>query len=227
MSELKELFNDIKNVFKSEGINVENESKEFAETTQELAEETKEETTEETKEKFEDVVLADGTIAQVEPDVTIGAAVVVEVDGELLPAPDGDHELSDGRKISTEAGVIVAVEEAEEAPEVEEEAETEEEEEMSAPLTEAQEREAKKIIESVVTERVFSMEATLNEENNELKKEIKTLKDSFAKLLELTEKLISEPVKNAVVKRNSAFKALKKENKKDIITILKNKNIIN
>ena len=226
MSELKELFNDIKSIFKSEGVDIEENSENIATTTEEFTEESKEETTEETvKEKFEDVVLADGSVAQIEPDVSLGAAVVVDVDGELLPAPDGDHELADGRVISTEAGVIVAVEEAEEAPEVE--AEEEEEEEMSNTLTEAQEREAKKIIESIVTERVFGMEATISEENNELKAEIKTLKDSFAKLLELTEKLINEPAKEAVVKRNSAFKALKKENKKDIISILKSKKIIN
>lgn len=226
MSELKELFNDIKSIFKSEGVDIEENSENIATTTEEFTEESKEETTEETvKEKFEDVVLADGSVAQIEPDVSLGAAVVVDVDGELLPAPDGDHELADGRVISTEAGVIVAVEEAEEAPEVE--AEEEEEEEMSNTLTEAQEREAKKIIESIVTERVFGMEATISEENNELKAEIKTLKDSFAKLLELTEKLINEPAKEAVVKRNSAFKALKKENKKDIISVLKSKKIIN
>lgn len=226
MSELKELFNDIKSIFKSEGVDIEENSENIATTTEEFTEESKEETTEETvKEKFEDVVLADGSVAQIEPDVSLGAAVVVDVDGELLPAPDGDHELADGRVISTEAGVIVAVEEAEEAPEVE--AEEEEEEEMSNTLTEAQEREAKKIIESIVTERVFGMEATISEENNELKEEIKTLKDCFAKLLELTEKLINEPAKEAVVKRNSAFKALKKENKKDIISVLKSKKIIN
>jgi len=226
MSELKELFNDIKSIFKSEGVDIEENSENIATTTEEFTEESKEETTEETvKEKFEDVVLADGSVAQIEPDVSLGAAVVVDVDGELLPAPDGDHELADGRVISTEAGVIVAVEEAEEAPEVE--AEEEEEEEMSNTLTEAQEREAKKIIESIVTERVFGMEATISEENNELKAEIKTLKDSFAKLLELTEKLINEPAKEAVVKRNSAFKSLKKENKKDIISVLKSKKIIN
>lgn len=226
MSELKELFNDIKSIFKSEGVDIEENSENIATTTEEFTEESKEETTEETvKEKFEDVVLADGSVAQIEPDVSLGAAVVIDVDGELLPAPDGDHELADGRVISTEAGVIVAVEEAEEAPEVE--AEEEEEEEMSNTLTEAQEREAKKIIESIVTERVFGMEATISEENNELKEEIKTLKDCFAKLLELTEKLINEPAKEAVVKRNSAFKALKKENKKDIIGVLKSKKIIN
>lgn len=226
MSELKELFNDIKSIFKNEGIEVESNSKAIAETTENFTEKTTEETTEEKTEKFEDVVLEDGTVAQIEPDVSLGAAVVVEVEGELLPAPDGDHKLSDGRVISTEAGVIVAVEEAVEEPVVEEEAE-EEEEEMSTPLSEAQERQAKKIIESVVTESVFGMEATLSEENNDLKKEINNLKESFAKLLELTEKLIEEPSSNAVVKRNSAFKALKKENKKDIIDILKNKNIIN
>lgn len=223
MSELKELFNEIKSIFKTEGVDIENDSKEFAET----PENNVEETNEPVKEKFEDVVLADGTVAQVEPEVVVGAAVVVEVDGELLPAPDGKHELSDGRVISTEGGVIVEVEEVEEEeaePEVE--AETVEEEEMSSPLSEAQEREAKKIIESIVTERVFGMEATLSEENNELKTEINNLKESFSMLLNLTEKMLEEPTKEEVVKRPSSFKALKKENKKDIISILKSKKII-
>jgi len=223
MSELKELFNEIKSIFKTEGVDIENDSKEFAETTENNVEES----TETVKEKFEDVVLADGTVAQVEPEVVVGAAVVVEVEGELLPAPDGKHELSDGRVISTEGGVIVEVEEAEEETEPEVEAETVEEEEMSSPLSEAQEREAKKIIESIVTERVFGMEATLSEEFNELKKDVTNLRESFAKLLELTEKLLVEPTKDAVKKRNSAFKAFKKDTKKDIISVLKSKKIIN
>lgn len=222
MSELKELFNEIKSIFKTEGVDIENDSKEFAETPENNVEETKEPV----KEKFEDVVLADGTVAQVEPEVVVGAAVVVEVDGELLPAPDGKHELSDGRVISTEGGVIVEVEEVEEEEEPEVEAESVEEEEMSSPLSEAQEREAKKIIESIVTERVFSMEATISEENRKLEDEVKNLKESFSMLLNLTEKMLEEPTKEEVVKRPSSFKALKKESKKDIISVLKSKNII-
>ena len=222
MSELKELFNEIKSIFKTEGVDIENDSQEFAETTENNVEET----TETVKEKFEDVVLADGTVAQVEPEVVVGAAVVVDADGELLPAPDGRHELSDGRVISTEGGVIVEVEEAEEEAEPEVEAESVEEEEMSSPLSEAQEREAKKIIESIVTEKVFGMEATISEENNELKEEINNLKESFSMLLNLTEKMLEEPTQSEVVKRPSSFKALKKENKKDIISFLKSKNII-
>lgn len=227
MNELKELFNDIKSIFKNEGIEVEAKSEVQTETTETEQTEVSEETVESTTEKFEDVVLADGTVAQIEPEVVVGAAVVVEVEGELLPAPDGEHELSDGRKIVTEAGVVVEVVEVEEeeAPEVE--AEEEEEAEMSAPLTESQEREAKKIIESIVTERVFGMEATLSEEFTELKNDIANLKESFAKLLGLTEKLLVEPTKEAVKKRSSAFKALKKESNNDIIKILKSKKIIN
>lgn len=222
MSELKELFNEIKSIFKTEGVDIENDSKEFAET----PENNVEETNEPVKEKFEDVVLSDGTVAQVEPEVVVGAAIVVDVEGELLPAPDGKHELSDGRVITTEGGVIVEVEEADEEEQPEVEAEADEEEQMSSPLSEAQEREAKKIIESIVTERVFSMEATISEENRNLEDEVKNLKESFSMLLNLTEKMLEEPTKEEVVKRPSSFKALKKENKKDIISVLKSKNII-
>ena len=223
MSNLKDLFNDIKNVFKEEGIETDTETK--VETT---TNETETNTNEVVTEKFEDIVLEDGTVAQVEPSVSVGSAVVVAVDDELLPAPDGEHILSDGRKIVTEGGVIVAVEDAEEMPEVEEEVAEEVEEEMEneKPFTEAQEREAKKIIESIVTERVFSMETTISVDNEELKKQVAKLTTAFSGLLELTEKLIAEPTKDAVKKTKSGFSKLK-SNKRDIINTLKNKNIIN
>ena len=97
---------------------------------------------------------------------------------------------------------------------------------IPAHVTEAQEREAKKIIESIVTERVFSMETTITVENEDLKKQVEKLKTGFNSLLELTEKLIAEPTKDAVKKSKSGFAKLKK-NKKDIIEVLKSKNIIN
>lgn len=204
MNHLKELFNEIKDVFKSEGVEVDTEP--TAETTNETTNETAEttETSETLTEKFEDVVLEDGTVCQVEPEVTVGAAVVCEIEGELLPAPDGTHILSDGRQIVTEAGVIVEVIEAEEEA-AEEVVEENPEEEMAKPLSEAQEREAKKIIESIVTERVFSMEATLSVENETLKNEIKAIKTAFNKLLDLTEQLMSEPKKEAINKPKDAW----------------------
>ncbi len=235
MNDLKTLFQDIKNIFKEEGVDT-TDTKEVleatieAEETKEVVEETTEETTKEemaeaVKEKFEDIVLADGSVAVAEPDVSLGAAVVVSVDDEMVPAPDGNHELADGRVITTEGGVITAIEEAEAEEPM---ADDEEEEEMNIekPLNEAQEREAKKIIESIVTERVFSMEATLSEENEELKNKVAKLETAFKGLLELTEKLVEKPTTETAKKKRSGFAKLKKD-KKDIIEVLKNKNIIN
>lgn len=85
-----------------------------------------------TEEAFVDAKLIDGTIIRYE-SLEIGAALsVVGEDGEIVAAPDGQHELESGEIVRTEEGVIVEVLEPE-AEEVEEEAKDEEkEEEMSA-----------------------------------------------------------------------------------------------
>ena len=84
-----------------------------------------------TEEAFVDAKLVDGTIIRYE-SLEIGAALsVVGEDGEIVAAPDGQHELESGEVVRTEEGVIVEVLEPE-AEEVEEEAEDEKEEEMSA-----------------------------------------------------------------------------------------------
>jgi hypothetical protein len=225
MNEAKQLFQDIKSIFVKEGVDVEKqEMNTDPETVVNEAETTTEETPETVTEKFEDITLADGSVAQVEPDVSLGAAMVVQIDEELLPAPDGEHELSDGRIVTTESGIIVDIKEVEETPEMEEE---EEEMEKESPFTEAQEREAKKIIESIVTERVFGMESTLAEETELLKNDIIDLKNAFHKLVELTEKLVNEPTTESLKKNKSGFQNLKKDKKTDLIEKLKSKNIIN
>ena len=84
---------------------------------------------EKTAEAFVDAKLVDGTIIRYE-SLEIGATLsVVGEDGEIVAAPDGQHELESGEVVRTEEGVIVEVLE----PEAEEEAKDEEkEEEMSA-----------------------------------------------------------------------------------------------
>ena len=86
---------------------------------------------EKTAEAFVDAKLVDGTIIRYE-SLEIGATLsVVGEDGEIVSAPDGQHELESGEIVRTEEGVIVEILEPE-AEEVEEEAEDEKEEEMSA-----------------------------------------------------------------------------------------------
>ena len=192
------MFEEIKDIFKSEGVQVE----------------TTKETTEDKKEKFEDVVMADGTVAQIEPEVIIGAAVVVIQDEELIPAPDGDWELSDGRIITTEDSIIVEIVEIETEPESIAEAEDEErdveevEEELDKGLlTEDQQRQAKKIIKSIITEKVFSKEDT-NIMNEEFSSRISKLEKSFESLLKLVEYLVAEPTKKKVNKAKNGFSTL-------------------
>ena len=84
-----------------------------------------------TEEAFVDAKLVDGTIVRVEPALEIGASVaVVGEDGEVVPAPDGEHELESGEVVRTEGGVIVEIMTPEpveeEAEEVEEEMASEE-----------------------------------------------------------------------------------------------------
>jgi len=217
MDNVKQLFQDIKNVFKTEGVDVE---------TKETTTEPTPEPTETVEEKFEDVTLADGSIAQVEPDVSLGAAMVILVDDALVPAPTGDYELADGRVVSVEDGVIVAVaepelEEIEEAPA--EEVVEEEVMENDKPFTDEQRREAKKIIESIVTEKHFASEKATNKINAE----IVALKEAFKSLVEITEQIASDPATKTAKKNNSGFSHLKNKKKKDLIENLKSKNIIN
>ena len=104
-----------------------------------------------TEEAFVDAKLVDGTIVRVEPALEIGASVaVVGEDAEVVPAPDGEHELESGEIVRTEGGVIVEILE----PEVEEEAKDEDkEEEMAAEEVAAFDPEAFKldIMDSVAT----------------------------------------------------------------------------
>jgi propanediol utilization protein len=62
------------------------------------------------KEIFVDAVLEDGTKIKIEgEEVVEGAKVVVVTEEGSIPAPDGVHIVSDGSKVETKDGVIVAI----------------------------------------------------------------------------------------------------------------------
>ena len=86
-----------------------------------------------TSESFVDAKLVDGTIVRYE-SLEIGATLsVVGEDGEIVSAPDGQHELESGEIVRTEEGIIVEILEPE-AEEVDEEAEEVEEEMAATPF---------------------------------------------------------------------------------------------
>ena len=72
MNEAVKLFQDIKSIFKSEGVEIET-TKMTKEKPTETDEVVTDEIKETVKEKFEDITLADGSLAQVEPEVSLGS----------------------------------------------------------------------------------------------------------------------------------------------------------
>lgn len=161
--------------------------------------ETKDEAKEEVKkefdrEKFEDVSLLDGTVIMVEPALEVGAAVVAMDDEIPVPLPVGEYELNDGRiLVVVEAGVIDAINEATIEEEVIEE---ELNEEVKTESTD-KEREARRVIESIVTEKVFALEEKFKKQIEDLTtalSEEKKERTEFSKeSLELISKIGNEP----------------------------------
>lgn len=172
------------------------------------------------KEKFVEANLEDGTLVNIEPDLELGAAVSVVGEEGVEVAPDGEHVLANGVKVTTEAGIITNIEE----PMEEEAPEAEAEEEMSeAPVAEAT---PKTVIERTEVERKFSEQ---NEVIESLKTELKELSEKFEAevnkaredMFNAFKELVSEPAEEQIVKKKNPFKKEKKENK--FLTLRKNK----
>ena len=125
---------------------------------------------EEVKQVFLDAQLEDGTIVKVEPAIEVGAAVVIiQEDGEVMPAPDGQHKLATGEEFITVEGAITEIVEAEE-----DEIVAEPVVEQSADPAE-QEQKVKKIVESIVKESHFANQSDINEVAESLRNEFKKL----------------------------------------------------
>ena len=146
------------------------------------------------REKFEDVSLLDGTVIMVEPALEVGAAVVAMDEEIPVPLPVGEYELNDGRiLVVVEAGIIDAINEATTEEEVIEE---ELGEEVKTEPTD-KEREARRVIESIVTEKVFALEEKFKKQIEDLTtalSEEKKERVEFSKeSLELISKIGNEP----------------------------------
>jgi hypothetical protein len=143
--------------------------------------------------KFVEVQDEDGVILSIEPEVEVNASVAIMGEEGPEASPDRSYVLADGTVIAVEGGVIVDIQSAEveeeaakDIPEVEEEMS----EEAVAPKT---------VIERTEVERKFQTEV------EELKAEIKDLKESNAEfrteVINTLELFGKEPSKEPAKKR--------------------------
>lgn len=186
-----------------------------------------EEETPETEEvQLEDVKMVDGTILRIEPAIEVGATVmVIGEDGELIDAPDAEHELESGAVIATEGGIIVEIQEVEGEEEVVEEEMSEEPVEQAEPTLE------EKILEKVnelVTQHKEDLDAKVaglkfakEEEVTSLKEENKDLKNTLIEVVEMFEQFANAEAKPPKKSPSKAW--MSKEDKKvDYSTLLRN-----
>jgi len=159
-------------------------------------------------EKFIDAKLVDGTLVRIEPDVAVGSMVqVIGADGELLPAPDAQHQLEDGSVVVTEGGLILEIIAAPE--EVVEVAEVME----AAPVASAPSFNMEDIQKAVmgkvagaITERINNLKFASVNEVATLRKENADLKSAVSELASLFEKFVATPTEQPTKKVANYFK---------------------
>lgn len=170
--------------------------------------------TEETPMAFEEAKLADGiTIVKWEGPLAEGTSVMVVSESGEVPAPDGEHELQDGRKITVENGKVTAlvmpeVKPTEEEPGVEIEIEAEQKmAEDYLPMIEAM---GAKIMK--MEEMLAALEAKIAEKMGATESQMNTQKDAFSKLVEIVEKLADAPSEEVEAKPFNVNFQAQKEN---------------
>jgi len=168
------------------------------------------------KAAFVSATLETGEAVEIEPALEVGAAVVViNADGEVLPAPDAMHTLVSGEVITTVEGIITEIVPVEE--EIEEP--VEEEVEMEAPAEVTEEQKVKKVVKSIIEESHFATAEALENKVTEVTEAFnKILDERMAKqedqlhvvIMSCFEQFAKEPIKEPTKK--AKFSVREKKN---------------
>ena len=149
-----------------------------------------------TAQAFVDAKLVDGTIVRYDA-LEVGAALsVVGEDGEIVAAPNGDHELESGEIVRTEEGVIVEILEAE--PVDAEEEEEKIEEEMSAAPFDADsfKEELLGAVSNLIKSEIASAAFAKNDKVSDIEKAVSLMTDIVEKMAATPKEAPSKKVAN-------------------------------
>ena len=174
-----------------------------------------------TEQTFIDAKLMDGTIIRYESLEVGMPLMVIDEAGNELPAPDGEHELEDGTKVTVEAGIITEVaSKEEEAPE-------EEEAPIEQPMA-AVETVSKEDFETLKNE-VADLKSKFEEfstTNETLSADNIAMKETVKETFSIVEKLANVPSQNTItVRSNNPFKksVTREQELENLINKFKNK----
>ena len=165
--------------------------------------------------ELEDVKKVDGTILRIEPAIEVGATVqVIGEDGELIEAPDGEHELESGDVIKLESGVIIEViaVEGEEVVEEEMSEEAPVEPQTKAIDVEALTNNVMNRLNEAITDKINNLKFAAIEDVATLTKKNEALTEAITELVTIVEQFAateseqpSKAVKNPFKKESKEF----------------------
>jgi hypothetical protein len=181
----------------------------------EVKEEEKEEEGPEIEIELAETELLDGTKVKVEGDVAVGNKVLVEKDGEFVKAPEGQHNLADGKVIYVDAdGLINEIQ----TPDTKKEDEVELEVVVEAP---AYVDETAGMTSSVTQEMFGDMEKRMADMEEKIK-EMEAVTKEMAKYTKSVEDKIEGFVKDTPAELE--FKSLKSEFNNKVVATKKTQN---
>ena len=173
-----------------------------------------------TTEKFVDAKLMDGTIIRYESLEVGMPLMVIDEAGNELPAPDGEHELEDGTKVTVEGGIITEI-----ASKQEEMPEEEMPNEQPMAAVETVSKEDFETLKSEVADLKSKFEE-FSKTNETLSADNVAMKDIVKETFSIVEKLAAIPTENPVSVRsnNPLKKSITREQEiENLINKFKNK----
>lgn len=168
-------------------------------------------------EKFKSAKLADGTEVMWDGELSEGTAImVVDKDGNQMPAPDATHTLEDGTKVTTLGGLVTSIEQKEVEVEMADETMAKMEERMGACESKIADMETK------MTEMFENYKNKFSAIDQTINNSAKSISEKFDAIKVIVDDIADSPIVETPKPTNITFKKKSEKSAADRIAEIRN-----
>ena len=174
-------------------------------------------------EKFKSAKLEDGTEVMWDGEIAEGSAImVVDADGNQMPAPDATHVLEDGTNVTTVGGLVTMIEPKEKETEVEIEMGDDNMKKMEERMASCETKMAE--IESKMTEMFENYKNKFSAIDNTINSTTKSITEKFDAIKVIVDDIADSPIVETPKPTNITFKKKSVKSAAERIAEIKNSN---
>jgi preprotein translocase subunit YajC len=174
-------------------------------------------------EKFKSAKLEDGTEVMWDGEIAEGSAImVVDADGNQMPAPDATHVLEDGTKVTTVGGLVTMIEPKQKETEVEIEMADDTMKKMEERMASCESKMAE--IESKMTEMFENYKNKFSAIDNTINSTTKSITEKFDAIKVIVDDIADSPIVETPKPTNITFKKKSVKSAAERIAEIKNSN---